>query len=99
MPQLVATHQQFQSRGYETEAVAMWYDPPVRVVQYAEKYALPFKVAFDPVGEHARAFGEITLTPTTFLIDKRGNIVRRIAGEPDFAKLRALIEEKLGERV
>lgn len=99
MPQLVATHQQFQSRGYETVAVAMWYDPPVRVVQYAEKNALPFKVAFDPVGEHARAFGEITLTPTTFLIDKRGNIVSRIIGEPDFAKLHALIEEKLGERV
>ena len=99
MPQLVATHQQFQARGFETVAVAMWYDPPVRVVQYVEKTALPFKVAFDPVGEHARAFGEITLTPTTFVIDKRGNIVSRIVGEPDFAKLRAMIEAKLAEPI
>ena len=71
MPRLVETHQKFVKRGYETVAVAMWHDPPIRVVAYAEKNALPFKVAFDPVGEHAKAFGDLTLTPTTFVIDKR----------------------------
>jgi peroxiredoxin len=99
MPQLVATHQQFASRGYETVAVAMWHDPPNRVLAYTGKNALPFKVSFDPVGDIARAFGDITLTPTTFVIDKRGNIVERILGEPDFGKLNALIEAKLGETI
>src|SRR3982750_3342296 len=28
MPQVVATHERFKSRGYETLAVAMSYDPP-----------------------------------------------------------------------
>ena len=97
MPQLIETHKKFQARGYETVAVAMWYDPPNRVVSYAEKNTLPFKVAFDPVGEHGKAFGEVTLTPTTFIIDKRGNIVSRILGEPDFGKLHKLLEEKLAE--
>jgi peroxiredoxin len=97
MPQLIETHRKFQARGYETVAVAMWYDPPLRVKQYSEQRALPFKVAFDPVGEHAKAFGDLTLTPTTFVIDRRGNIVSRIVGEPDFAKLHALIEKKLAE--
>ncbi len=97
MPQLIETHKKFQARGYETVAVAMWYDPPNRVVSYAEKSALPFKVAFDPVGEHAKAFGDLTLTPTTFVIDKRGTIVSRIVGEPDFKKLHELLEIKLAE--
>ena len=97
MPQLIETHKKYQARGYETVAVAMWYDPPNRVAAYAEKNTLPFKVAFDPVGEHAKAFGEVTLTPTTFIIDKRGNIVSRILGEPDFRKLHELLEKKLAE--
>ena len=95
MPQLIETHRKFQARGYETVAVAMWYDPPIRVKQFSEQRALPFKVTFDPVGEHAKVFGDVTLTPTTFVIDKRGTIVSRIVGEPDFAKLHALIEEQL----
>lgn len=97
MPQLIETHRKFDARGFEIVAVAMWYDPPNRVLDYAGKSALPFKVSFDPVGEIAKAFGEVTLTPTTFLIDKRGNVVGRIVGEPNFGKLNALIEAKLGE--
>ena len=97
MPRLVETHRKFQARGFETVAVAMWYDPPISVVDYAEKNKLPFKVAFDPVGENGKAFGDVTLTPTTFVIDKRGNIVSRILGEPDFKKLHELLETKLAE--
>jgi peroxiredoxin len=99
MPQLVETHKKYQTRSFETVAVAMWHDPPVRVVGYAEKNALPFKVAFDPVGEHAKAFGDLTLTPTTFVIDKRGDIVYRVVGEPDFKKLHRTVERALGEAV
>jgi peroxiredoxin len=99
MPQLVATYRKFAARGFDTVAVAMWYDPPNRVLDYSGKNALPFKVSFDPVGDIARAFGDITLTPTTFVIDKRGNIVERIVGEPNFGKLNALIEAKLGETI
>lgn len=97
MPQLIDTHKKYQAQGYDTVAVAMWYDPPIRVANYVEKNNLPFKVAFDPVGEHAKAFGDVTLTPTTFIIDKRGNIVSRIVGEPDFKKLHELLEKKLAE--
>jgi len=97
MPQLVETHKKFQSRGFETIAVAMRHDPPNYVLAYAEKNALPFKVVLDPVGEIAKAFGDVKLTPTTFIIDKRGNIASRITGEPDFRKLHDLLEKKLAE--
>jgi protein-disulfide isomerase len=51
------------------------------------------------MGQLAQAFGDVKLTPTTIVIDKRGNIVSRILGEPDFAKLNALIEQKLAEPI
>ncbi len=70
MPQIAATHEKFKSRGYETVAVAMEYDQPAFVARFAQSRALPFGVAFDKSGEVARAFGDVKLTPTTFLIDK-----------------------------
>jgi peroxiredoxin len=97
MPKLVATYRKHRERGFETIAVAMRYDPPNYVLHYAEKNALPFKVALDPVGAAARAFGDVSLTPTTFVIDRRGTIVKRYVGEPDFAELDRLIEGKLAE--
>ena len=97
MPQIVAAYDKFRARGFETIAVAMRHDPPNHVLAYAAKNKLPFKVALDPMGELARAFGDVRLTPTTFIIDRQGRIIKRITGEPDFAKLHALLEEKLKE--
>jgi peroxiredoxin len=98
MPRMVTTYNKFQQRGFEFIAVAMRHDPPNYVINYTEKNALPFRVALDPMGEAAKAFGNVQLTPTTIVIDKRGNIVTRILGEPDFSKLETLIEEKLAEQ-
>ena len=97
MPQIASTHRKFTSRGYETVAVAMDYDQPASVARFAQSRALPFSVAFDKSGEVARAFGDVKLTPTTFLIDKQGRIVKRYLGAPDFAALEQLIGELLAE--
>ena len=99
MPSMVTTYNKYQKQGFELVAVAMRHDPPNYVINYAQKNALPFRVALDPMGQLAQAFGDVKLTPTTIVIDKRGNIVSRILGEPDFAKLNALIEQKLAEQV
>ncbi|MBX3665238.1 MAG: TlpA family protein disulfide reductase [Burkholderiales bacterium] len=97
MPDITATYNKYRARGFETIAVAMRHDPPNYVLNYVEKNKLPFTVVLDPMGELAKAFGEVKLTPTTFVIDKNGRLVTRILGEPDFAKLHALLEEKLQE--
>ena len=97
MPQIVATHQKFKARGYETVAVAMSYDPPTYVARFSQSRALPFGVAIDNTGAVAKAFGDIKMTPTTFLIDKQGRVVKRYLGAPDFAALHQLIEELLAE--
>ncbi len=97
MPRIVATQQKFQGRGYETLAVAMQHDPPARVSDFATRRALPFGVVIDNTGAIARAFGDVPGTPTTFLIDKKGAIVKRYVGEPDFAELHTLVEQLLAE--
>ena len=97
MPQVVATYEKFKGRGYETLAVAMSYDPPAYVINYAETRKLPFGVAIDATGSIAKSFGNVQLTPTSVLINKRGEIVKRFVGEPDFAKLQELVEKLLAE--
>mgnify|MGYP001248630373 CR=1 FL=1 len=97
MPKLIATHQKFKARGYDTLAVAMRYDPPSYVVNFSESRQLPFKVAIDNTGAIAKAWGDVQLTPTTYLVNKRGQIVKRYVGEPDFAELHTLIEKLLAE--
>jgi len=97
MPQIIATHEKFKQRGFDTLAVAMSYDPPAYVSMFAETRQLPFSVAIDNTGEIARQFGDVRLTPTTVLINKHGEIVKRFVGEPDFAALHALIEKLLAQ--
>jgi peroxiredoxin len=97
MPQIVATHDKFSSRGYETLAVAMSYDPPAQVIRFADSRKLPFAVAIDNTGSIARGFGGVRATPTSVLIDKHGEIVKRFAGEPDFTALERWIEKLLAE--
>jgi len=97
MPEIVATHQKFRDRGYETLAVAMSYDPPSYVVNFTETRKLPFKVAIDNTGAVAKAWGDVRITPTTYIVNKRGQIVKTYVGAPDFAELHRLIEQLLAE--
>jgi len=97
MPQIVATHQKYRQRGYDTLAVSMEYDAPAAVADFAESRKLPFAVAIDNTGEIAARFGEVRVTPTSVLINKRGEIVQRYVGEPDFAALQRLVEQLLAE--
>jgi peroxiredoxin len=95
MPKLTATYNKYNARGYEMVAVAMQYDPPSYVVNFAETRKLPFKVAIDNTGAIAKAWGGVKLTPTSYLVNKKGEIVKRYVGEPDTAELHALIERLL----
>jgi peroxiredoxin len=95
MPALAETYRKYAAQGYATVAIAMDYDTPGYIAAYALRNDLPFKVVHDADGRAAQAFGDIRLTPTTFLIDKQGRIVKRYLGAPDFAQLHAEIEALL----
>ena len=99
MPKIIATYDKYKTKGFDTVAVAMSYDPPAYVVNYAETRKLPFKVAIDNTGAVAKAWNEVKLTPTTYIVNKQGQIVKRYVGEPDFAELHALIEKLLSSKL
>ncbi len=97
MPEIVATYNKYNSKGFDTLAVAMSYDPPSYVVNFAETRKLPFQVAIDNTGSVAKAWGDVRLTPSTFIVNKRGEIVKTYVGAPNFPELHQLIEKLLAE--
>lgn len=97
MPRLIDLFEKYRERGFRTVAVAMPYDPPNRVLDFLRRRSLSFDVALDVDGSVLRAFGDVSGTPTSYLIDKRGIIVRKYVGEPDFAELERRIQLALKE--
>lgn len=91
MPALVANWRKFSPQGFQTLAVSMRYDPPALVSNFARARALPFGVVIDNTGEIADRLGNVQFTPTSLLINKRGEIVKRWIGKTDFAAIAPLI--------
>lgn len=81
MPHLVKLYQQYSSKGLKMIAIAMSYDNPEHIKKMAQNKKLPYYVAFDNTGEASQAFGDVKLTPTHFLIDPTGKIIRHQIGE------------------
>ncbi len=95
MPMIVEAYNKYHRQGFDVVAVAMHYDPPNYVAHFAETRQLPFTVALDPMGELAKEFGDVRLTPTAFLINREGRIVKRYLGDVDEARFTADIEAAL----
>jgi peroxiredoxin len=96
MPRLVETHRRFAPRGYQTIAVAVKSDVPGMISGFTRERSLPFTVAHDVKGEAAQVFGNVRATPTSFLLDKKGRVLKKYVGQPDWAELHALVEKALG---
>jgi thiol-disulfide isomerase/thioredoxin len=90
MPHLIDLYRELGPKGLEIVAIAMAYDPPEQVRELARLKQLPYTVAIDD-GSAAVAFGEVKLTPTSFLIDPQGRIVQQKLGEMDMKQLRLRI--------
>lgn len=97
MPAMVRTYEDYKDKGLEFVAVAMNYDPPMYVTNFTETRRLPFKVAMDSDGTAAKAFGDVQLTPTTFVIGKDGKVLKRYVGEPEWDALHKLLDDALAK--
>ena len=95
MPDLVKTYNRYKGRGLEVIAVAMYYDPPAQVLNYATQKALPFAVMHDGFGEMGKKFHGVGVTPTTFVFDKAGQRLFYKVGELDFRNLNQLLDKAL----
>ncbi len=95
MPDTVQAYEDMSPKGYDVIAVAMQYDPPNYVKNYSDTRQLPFPVAIDAQGKLAKAFGDVQLTPTAFLIDKQGHIIKRYLGNYDKVAFMNTVEKAL----
>ena len=95
MPDNMDNFNTYHTKGFEVVAVAMQYDPANYVINFVETRKIPFTVALDTRGQVAQAFGDVKLTPTAFLIDKNGKILKRYLGEYDKAEFRRTLEKAL----
>ena len=95
MPELDALYRRFSRRGFEVIAVSMPWDPPDEVVRLARMRALPYPVALDVNGAIVRAFGDVSVTPTHFLIGPGGDVAFRRTGALDFAGLEDRLQSML----
>ena len=87
MPEMEALYRRLSPRGFEIIAVSMPWDPPDEVVRLARSRALPYPVALDVNGTIARAFGNVSTTPTHVLIGPGGEVAFRDTGGLDFGAL------------
>lgn len=81
MPHLVELYHEMHEQGLEIIGIAMPYDRPDYIMEMVKQKKLPYPIAFDLKGEAVLAFGKVSLTPTSFLIDDKGKIVKKKIGE------------------
>ena len=96
MPHLIELYQEFAPRGLEMIAIAMAYDPPNHVLAMRDAHAIPYPIALDIESVAARAFGNVRLTPTSFLIAPDGRIIRHEIGELELTEVRNQLRDILG---
>lgn len=94
LPDLARFHAHWRPRGLEMIAIAMPYDPPLQVRNFARERSLPWRVALDVGGEAARAFA-VSYVPMTFILDPAGRIVHQQAGKLDTERAGLIISPLL----
>ena len=98
-PVLVQMHDKYRARGLEMiginadRVLEIPADDADRAA-YARKTAIPFPLAH-LTEEMQGAYGQVSVFPTLFFVDRQGTIVRQVVGEPS----RAAIEEALERAV
>ncbi|UCE89832.1 MAG: TlpA family protein disulfide reductase [Pseudomonadota bacterium] len=99
MPQMVRLYEELAPKGLEVIGVVIYYDRPDAALAVAKRQRLPYPVAIDIQAEVSRAFGNVQMTPTTFLVNPQGSIVRQRTGTLNFAALRREITAMLANNV
>jgi thiol-disulfide isomerase/thioredoxin len=98
MPALANIYNAYNAKGLEIIAVAMPYDPPAQVLNYATQKKLPFPVMDDGLGDIVRQFDNVEVTPTTYIFNKQGERIQYTIGALNFKKLRALLDRELANK-
>ncbi|MBI2468157.1 MAG: redoxin domain-containing protein [Candidatus Rokubacteria bacterium] len=80
MPTIEDLFQRYREQGLEVLAVNLDMLSTAGVEAFVKEVAVTFRVILDPAWSTARAYN-VTALPTTYLIDRSGNVVVREVGE------------------
>ena len=97
-PHLVELYEKHQQHGLNIIGIAMSYDPADQVRTLVANRKLPYTIVMDSNGELARAFGNVRLTPTSFLITPDGRIQFKKIGEMDMHSVEQSIQEMIKQK-
>ncbi len=90
IPDLVSLQKQYAAQGVVVLGVSMDEGGPAKVASFAKKYGINYPVVMGDE-KTSVAYGGIQVLPTTFIIDRKGNVVDALQGATD----RAGFEEKI----
>lgn len=91
MPRLSRLHESLKDHNFMVIGVAMPHDPPPAVIATVERHNPGYPIALDVHGEVNKAFGGISVTPTSYLIGPDGNINFSERGPLDETRVRATL--------
>jgi cytochrome c biogenesis protein CcmG/thiol:disulfide interchange protein DsbE len=88
MPDLEKINQEMKGKGFETLGIALSSDP-TQIRFLVKQLGLNYPVL---MGDEkvSKAYGNVEVVPTTFIIDKQGNIVHKVLGtrkKEEFVKM------------
>jgi thiol-disulfide isomerase/thioredoxin len=94
IPALMDFHRRFKDRNFEVDAVSLDEGGPSAVKPFVKAFKLPYPV-YLATREAADAFGDVSSIPASFLVNSKGEIVRRYVGLQDPKVLEQDIEDLL----
>jgi peroxiredoxin len=93
MPRLEAASRRWAAKHVAVVGVDV-LDSRAAARAFARKHGVTYAIGVDPVADLASRYG-VAYTPTTFFVDRRGRIVKRVLGPVSDAELDAQIQHAL----
>jgi cytochrome c biogenesis protein CcmG/thiol:disulfide interchange protein DsbE len=88
IPDFISLQKQYGSKGLQIVGVALDQEGKDVVKPFVKEQGINYPIGLDPESSVPPSYGGVRGIPTTFVIDKKGNIVKKYVG----AKPRATFE-------
>ena len=94
IPGFIEVYEKYKSKGLEIVGISLDAEGWEKVKPYISKTKITYPIVVDGF-KAADEYGKISVIPTTFFVDKKGNIARKHIGLMDKASFEKIIKEML----
>ena len=95
IPHLNRLYAELKGKGFEIVGISMDHEGTDVVKEFARELRIEYPIVMGDEKD-AEAFGGIMGLPTTFIIDRSGNIVKKYVGLPPAGDMERLVKELIG---